>query len=354
MGEGLIVRKGGAGGKQSVAPTINEVSTSDNTIVFTITNNDTETAIILYEINNNEPSENSIELAGGATTDNITITDLLVSPVTLYVSTNVMGKLQSTIIEKSFTFTVVIYTAATGGTIAEYDLDGNRYRSHTFTSSGIFNVIQAGNAGNNRDKLEYLVIGGGGGGGGISTNSRGFGGGAGVYRSSVLGETSRNEATPETPLQAEVRNYLVTVGTGGGAQATGGTSEFDNIVAAGGTGGTTSAKGAFSGAGGVSKIRTGVNQTRGTAGFDGGTGGGGGNGGSGAANTGNGGNGVNRRTNMDYRDCEKFILPNFSFSHYQACLSDPSSYSYAFNHRYTAGGGGSGIVIVRYKIEPVV
>lgn len=61
---------------QSLAPTITEVSVTADSITFTITNNDTDSAVILYEVGDNTPDENSIELATSATSSNITISGL--------------------------------------------------------------------------------------------------------------------------------------------------------------------------------------------------------------------------------------------------------------------------------------
>jgi len=76
MADGFIVRKGGAVTEQALAPTITEVSVDLTEIVFTITNNDTESAVILWEIGDITPDANSVELAAAATTSNITVTGL--------------------------------------------------------------------------------------------------------------------------------------------------------------------------------------------------------------------------------------------------------------------------------------
>jgi hypothetical protein len=214
MGEGFIVRKGGGGAvtEQALAPTITEVSINGEIgeIKFTITNNDSETAVILYETNDTLPDENSIELAGGATSDTLTITGLIISPAILYASANVVGKVKSNITEKSFTFIEPTYTAATGGDILEYDLDGKRYRSHTFTSNGTFEVTTAGDG--DRNKVDYLIIAGGGG-GGYPLSGPGGGGGAGGYRT-TLG-TSGGNSLEESKVTVTATPYSVTIGAGG-------------------------------------------------------------------------------------------------------------------------------------------
>ena len=70
------------------------------------------------------------------------------------------------------------FTNATGGTTEEYDDDGKRYRSHTFTSDGDFIVTNVGETTDDRNKVDYLIIAGGASGG----KSFAGGGGAGGYR----------------------------------------------------------------------------------------------------------------------------------------------------------------------------
>jgi hypothetical protein len=341
-------------GTRLAEPTITEINKTGNSITFTILNNSNVNALISYGLTSALETTTTLQLQAGQTSSNQTISNL--SPgesVSIFAQAKQTNYSDSTITITSIT-TALSYTNAAGGnSTLEYNLDGKRYRSHTFTSSGTLTVFAVGDAIDNRDKLEYLVIGGGGGGGGINTNARGFGGGGGGYRSSVIGETSRDGNQNETPLTATIKNYIVTIGQGGIRQTSGSSTTFDTIVATGGTGGTTSAKGNWSGAGGVSKIRTGLNETRGSTGGDGATGGSGGNGGGGAANSGNGGGGVSTRSVTDSSDCANFVLPNLAHSHYTECLKNPSAYSQYYNWNNKNGGtGGSGVVIVRYQIEP--
>ena len=53
---------------------------------------------------------------------------------------------------------------ATGGVISDYDVSGQKYRSHTFTNSGAF-VISALSPEPAKNEVDYLIVGGGGGGG---------------------------------------------------------------------------------------------------------------------------------------------------------------------------------------------
>jgi hypothetical protein len=137
-----------------------------------------------------------------------------------------MGKI---IYNKAFTdeVKVPIFTAATGGTTNDYNLDGKRYRSHTFTSNGTFEVTTVGNG--DRNKVDYLIIAGGGGslsGDGISG---GAGGGAGGYRT-TLGTSGRN-SSPESKVTVTATSYSVTVGSGGTAATNGGANVVSSSVA---------------------------------------------------------------------------------------------------------------------------
>jgi hypothetical protein len=69
MGEAFIVRRGGVVSETTAAPTITIISEA-NELVFTLTNNDDNTAFITYEI---DDVLEVIELAAAATSDSITI-----------------------------------------------------------------------------------------------------------------------------------------------------------------------------------------------------------------------------------------------------------------------------------------
>jgi hypothetical protein len=78
MGEGFIVRKGGVVSDTTAAPTITEVSKTDTTITFTVTNNDAETATVYYDFDDEVTSlsEDNVTLATTAESDNIEVTGL--------------------------------------------------------------------------------------------------------------------------------------------------------------------------------------------------------------------------------------------------------------------------------------
>lgn len=158
---------------------------------------------------------------------------------------------------------------ATGGVVSDIEVGGIHYRVHTFTSSDTF-TVSAG-AGD----VDYLVVGGGGAGG--RNNVGGGGGGGGV----VTGTLWR---TPGS--------YPVIVGAGGlcpNPQFQGNNGEDSSVfgvVAFGGGGG---------GAGGTAPLPNGAGQDGGSGGGGGGTWSSGTNrpGGVGVAGQGfNGGNGV--------------------------------------------------------------
>ena len=70
MADGFIVRRGGVAADITAAPSINFVSSTFDSITFTITNNDALTADIFWEIGDSTPDANTLSLAGGATSSN--------------------------------------------------------------------------------------------------------------------------------------------------------------------------------------------------------------------------------------------------------------------------------------------
>lgn len=188
------------------------------------------------------------------------------------------------------------FNSATGGTetiVSNYNGTGETWKVHKFTSNGTFNVTNAG------ELFKLLVVGGGGGGG----CSHGGGGGAGQF---VLNNN--------TTLSSQ--SYSVTIGSGGAKGTSpgvrgsnGGTSSFGSVATAigGGGGGSRSNSGGSSssvglsgasgggGAGCNSSSTTGGSATV-AGGFSGGNGGcsgaaGGGAGGGGSSSAGGNGGG---------------------------------------------------------------
>jgi hypothetical protein len=278
MADGFIVRRGGKGSEQALAPTITEVSKTETQIVFTIKNNDTSSAVILWEIGDTTPDANSLELAADTTSSNITVTGLTQNTAqVIYSTANVTGKVKSNVSQLTITTDAVIYTAATGGTTNEYNLDSKRYRSHTFTSSGNFEVTTVGDATDDRNKVDYLLIAGGGGGGSSrSTESfaSGSGGGAGGYRT-TLG-TSGADSAARDKVTVTAQTYSIVIGAGG----TGGADQTNT----GTSGSASTGLGISTVGGGAGRSFLNTGQT----GISGGSGGGGGSAGSGSSPGGTG------------------------------------------------------------------
>ena len=142
------------------------------------------------------------------------------------------------------------YVAATGGT----EITTGDFKVHVFTSSGSFQVTNAGGA-SGSNSVDYLIIAGGGGAGGVSHSAFGAAGGAAGYRQSFP-----NPSTGGTPVTEQT--YPITVG-GGGAGGGGGAptpqpngsngsvSTFSSVTSAGGGGGgTATTNGSAGGSGG--------------------------------------------------------------------------------------------------------
>jgi len=116
--------------------------------------------------------------------------------------------------------------AATGGTESTIDVSGVSYRVHVFNSSSTLDLLP------NYSEIvdvEYLVVAGGGGG----SRDFGGGGGAGGYRCSVLGELSGGGvATEEKAIVTS--NQSIIIGAGGiagvlGASGTGGNGNDSTV-----------------------------------------------------------------------------------------------------------------------------
>jgi hypothetical protein len=373
MADGFIVRRGGAG-KQALAPTITFVSKTDTQIVFTIKNNDTSTAVILWEIGDTTPDANSFELAADTTSSNITVTGLTQgTEYIVYATANVTGKIKSNVSELSITTDAIIYTAATGGTTLEYDDGGKRYRSHTFTSNGTFEVTDVGN--DDRNQVDYLIIAGGGGGGGSSSSSNGGGGGgAGGYRT-TLG-TSGGNSSAESKVTVTVTSYGVTIGSGGsgGAASNDGVNGANSSVAfastitstgggrggfstnSGATGGSGGAPGGNSAAGGTGAAGSGISGQGNNSGtrpaFQALGAGGGGAGGVGS-NNGTGGSGLNNLLRTGSNETRAIGGTSAASPTPVSAGANTGSGGNGNTGGSRAGGnGGSGIVVIRYEIAP--
>lgn len=278
---------------------------------------------------------------------------------------------------------VIAPITATGGDILEYEEGGEFYRSHTFNSSGTFEVTALAED-SAFDELDYLIVAGGGGGGFE------FGGGGGAGGMLV------------DSLTATLGTFAIAVGAGGTgvsvrADGSSGTnsSAFSISAIAGGGGGGFQRVGLDGGSGGGGGGRSSAVGGAGTSGqgFVGGTAGGtsftrvdpggggggasevgvtpitakGGNGGDGLANTfkdgistfyaGGGGGGVDGRGNAEPSDRGFGGLggggDGVGFADIFATAGEPNTGGGGGGGGASAlvgESGGSGIVIVRYKI----
>jgi hypothetical protein len=88
MGEAFIVRKGGVVSETTAAPTITIISEDPTGVTFTLTNNDDNTAVIVYDI---DTTQDFVELAAAATSTNITVA-LAMGTYTLSAFATVVGE----------------------------------------------------------------------------------------------------------------------------------------------------------------------------------------------------------------------------------------------------------------------
>jgi hypothetical protein len=206
---------------------------------------------------------------------------------------------------------------ANGGTVSTVIENGIRYRVHTFTSSGTLSVVYPG-------KMEVLcVAGGGGGSGNFYDDGAGGGGGGLIYN---------------TDYTVTTGNKTVTIGAGGtaGTGGQGGTGEnsvFDSLTAIGGGGGGQHRSsggngGSGGGSGGAYESTDTTNGGSGTVGqgYNGGTSvhyGYAGSGGGGAGEIGGGGQG-------------SFLVGKNGGNGRQISVNGTATY-------YAGGGGGYGI-----------
>jgi hypothetical protein len=383
MADGFIVRRGGKATEQALAPTITETETTISSFKFTLKNEDTEKAIIRYRIDDINDEGEIIELAGGATSDDIEITGLASgTEFIVFATANVTGKVKSNVTQLAIETDPIIYTAATGGTTEEYNLDGKRYKSHTFTSNGTFEVTTAGDADGDRNKVDYLIIAGGGGAGGGTSG----GGGAGGYRT-TNGTSGGPSPTTESKVTVTATSYGVTVGLGGAGGATDGSNGSNGanssvsfpttITSTGGGGGKHSGAGITGGSGGgAGYVFSGATvsggagtsgqgfaggdvtvNTSGGTGFAGAGGGGAGSvGGNVTTNTigGTGGNGLANLLRTGSNETRAVGGKGSSTGDGSGTAGTTNTGNGASGPFGVTSGqaGGSGIVIIRYEIAP--
>jgi hypothetical protein len=244
MGEAFILRKGGGETvERTLIPSINFVTKTSSQIVVTFTNGESVEVEIYYGLT--FPLTDVITLQGNTSSSNISFQNLepetnnTISCFAI-VTNPTLKKIKSEIVSTTILTNPSPFTAATGGTTFDYNSSGKRYRSHTFTENGDFVVTRVGETTDNRNQVHFLVIGGGGGGSADSAVS-GAPGGAGGYRTS-LGSTSGGVAN-EAPVEVVVQSYPVVVGAGGAATTglvtgnNGNSSTVFQITSSGGGGG---------------------------------------------------------------------------------------------------------------------
>jgi hypothetical protein len=111
----------------TVAPTITYVSKTFNSITFTVTNNDSATATVYYEENDDTPDANSVVLNAGQTSSNLTISGLTKqTSYTVYAQAQATGKLLSSAV--SFTETTPDFPTLANPTITFVSASSDRIR----------------------------------------------------------------------------------------------------------------------------------------------------------------------------------------------------------------------------------
>ena len=120
MAEGKIVRKGGVAATKT--PTISLVSKDSESITFTITNNESATVDVFWEVGDNTPDANQLSLASETTSGNITASGLSDNTeYTIFTFSNAAGKAGSA--TASLTVTTDEIVAVTLGVEWDQDTD---------------------------------------------------------------------------------------------------------------------------------------------------------------------------------------------------------------------------------------
>lgn len=340
------------------APTISNTSVEARKITFVLTNNSLENGEVLFGITNFEFSS---QINANSSVSNLEIDDLEpITNFTLSAKTLVAGFNDSDEVNFNFT-TLSPFTSATGGTIVNYDLDGKKYRSHSFTSNGTFTVTTVGEDFDDRNKVDFLIVAGGGGGAQRTSFALGGGGGAGGYRTSL--GTSGGSSNPLDKFTLTQTSYSVARGGGGGVDGDGGNSTVFGITSnGGGRGGRVSSinpnVGGSGGGGGTSQPGANGLEGQGSRGGNGGSGnfhnGGRGGGASGTPTSHN----ANGLTNV-IKDGEPVFYAGGGGG--GGMNANPSAPGNGAIGRGGTGGranfqaatsGSAGIVIIRYEIAP--
>lgn len=138
------------------------------------------------------------------------------------------------------------YINALGGTITEYSNSNGYYRVHSFTDTGLneFNVVSG------EGYVDYLIVAAGGYGGQADSIGIGGGGAGGLITSvNPVSQTSVPNTT-HTPIFVTPGNYTINVGNNGGFNGSGNDSQAFNLTALGGGFGRYNTTGINGGSGG--------------------------------------------------------------------------------------------------------
>ena len=240
---------------------------------------------------------------------------------------------------------------ATGGSISS---DGT-YWYHAFTSTGLFTPSK-------NLQCDVLVVAGGGGAGGGTTGSYGGGGGAGgmltstgystkngVFYSVAVGAGGTGGTINTNPRGGSGNNSVfgTLTAVGGGGGGSGNYGNFPNAIATGGDGGSGGGSGyaAIAAAGGTGTSGQGNNGASYNAGGQ--AGGGGGKGSAGSTNT--GGTGASSSYSGSAVTYAAGGSGGGSSTNANAVANTGNGGDINTSTRYGMNGG-SGVVIVRYKI----
>ena len=242
------------------------------------------------------------------------------------------------------------FIAATGGTITTVDTN---FKVHTFTGPGTFTVTNAGEPGGS-NTVSYMVVAGGGGAGYYYGAAGGAGGfreskaATDTYTASPLNATSG----PTYNLPVSVQGYPVVIGGGGAARGSG--SGSGPATAGSGTASSALAITSAGGGGGSG----GSSPGGGTSGISGGSGGGGG-GGSPGSDAGSGNTPPVSPPQGNSGEPSSGNRGGSGGGAIEAGGTDGTNLggdgaTTSINGTPTAfagGGGGSGIVMIRYKFQ---